>query len=84
MLLDLPGQPTLVLCSIDVGLALPDGGWKTIWVTPQPVWSAPSARDQQVALTLDSSLLPRGDYLVEVVGLDGQVRESYYFRVSRM
>jgi hypothetical protein len=84
LLLDLPGERREILCTAEVSLALSEGGSKEVWLTPQPVWSAPVGGDQQVALTLDSSLLGRGDYLIEVEGLDRQVHESYYFRISRL
>jgi hypothetical protein len=44
--------------------------------------STPSPGGQRVAVILDMSLLSFGDYLVEVHA-DGQVVESYAFRVSR-
>jgi hypothetical protein len=84
LVLDLPGQATQIFCSAQVSVASPDGTWKRVWSTPQPVWSMPSQGGQQLALILDASLLGRGDYLVEVAGTDKQVQETYSFRVSPM
>lgn len=82
--LDLPGQTTQMFCSAQVSVASPDGTWKRVWSTPQPVWSMPSQGGQELDLVFDASMLGRGDYLVEVDGTDKQVQETYVFRVSPM
>ena len=84
LVLDLPGQATEIACFAQVSVALPDGTWKRVWSTPEPVWSAPSQGGQQLRLILDASLLARGDYLVEVAGTDKPVQETYSFRISPM
>jgi hypothetical protein len=83
LLLDLPGQRSPLLGSVRVSLASADGSWKQVWSSLRPILSTPVTGGQRVAVTLDASLLVRGDYLVEVFGADGQVIESYSFRVSR-
>lgn len=82
ILLELPGQAQSAQCLADISIAPPNGGWNRIWSTPRPVWSTHSPGGQQVAILVDSSLLVRGDYLVEVIGVDSQVRETYTLRVS--
>jgi hypothetical protein len=62
-------------------VALSDGTWKRVWATPQPVWSKALRAGQQLSLNLDSSLLDRGDYRIEVTGADELVQEAYFFRV---
>lgn len=84
LVLELPGQRTQILCSAQLSLALPDGAWRRVWFSPQPVRSSPSEGGQRLPLILDSSLLRRGDYLVQLVGADAQVQETYVFRVSPM
>lgn len=84
LVLELPGRGIPILCSAQVSLASPNGGWNRVWSTPRPVWSTPSTGGQQVAILLDSSLLVHGDYLVEIVGAGAQTRETYSFRVSPM
>ncbi len=84
LVLDLPGQTAMVVCSARVSAASTDGAWKTVWSTPHPVWSTPSQGGQQLALILDASLLGRGDYLVEVAGANRVVQETYVFHVSPM
>jgi hypothetical protein len=84
LLLDLPGQKSPLLCSVQVSLASAGGAWRKVWSSPQLTLSTPSPGGQQLAVILDSSLLSRGDYLVEVLGSDGQVLETYSFRVPRM
>jgi hypothetical protein len=84
LVLELPGQSVGVVCSARVSAASADGAWKIVWSTPQPVWSTPSQGGQQLALILDASLLGRADYLVEVVGTNKPVQETYFFRVSPM
>jgi hypothetical protein len=84
LVLDLPGQSAGVVCSARVSAASADGAWKIVWSTPQPVWSTPSRGGQQLALILDASLFGRGDYLVEVAGVNTAIQETYYFRVSPM
>jgi len=82
LVLELPGQRTQLLLTAQVSVATSDGRWKRVWSTPQPVQSTPGDTGQQVVLTLDSSLLPRGDYLVELTGANERVHETYSFRVS--
>lgn len=84
LMLDFPGRTSPLLCSVQVSLASASGVWSKVWSTPQPVVSTPSAGGQQVAAIVDASVLSRGDYLVQVLGPDGQVLESYSFRVPRM
>jgi len=84
VVLELPGQGRPALCGAQVSIAAPSAGWKRVWFTPRPVWSMPSTGGQQVTLLLDSSLLVRGDYLVDVIGADARVHETYLFRVSPM
>lgn len=84
LVLDLPGQATEIACFAQVSAALPDGTWKRVWSTPEPIWSTPSQGGQQLRFTLDASLLARGDYLVEVAGTDRRVQETYSFRISPM
>jgi hypothetical protein len=84
LLLELPGQRTQLLCSPRVSISQPDGAWKRVWSTSQPLWSTPSQGGQQIALRIDALILTRGDYLVEIVGPDGNVLESYSFRISPM
>jgi hypothetical protein len=84
LLLDLPGQTSPLLCSVQVSLAAAGGAWRKVWSSPQPTLSTPSPGGQHLAVILDTSLLSRGDYLVEVLGSDGQVLETYSFRVPRM
>jgi hypothetical protein len=83
-ILELPGQDLETLCSAKLSRALPDGLWVSVWSTPQPVWSRTSQREQQLTLRVDTSVLTRGDYLLEVVGNGSKVRETYSFRVSPM
>lgn len=84
LMLDLPGQRSPLLGSVQVSLASAEGAWRKVWSSPQPTLSTPSPGGQHLAITLDASLLSRGDYLVEVLGADGQVLETYSFRVARM
>jgi hypothetical protein len=84
LMLDLPGRRSPVLCSVQVSLASASGVWSKVWSSSQPVLSTPAAGGQRVAAILDASVLSRGDYLVEVLGPDWQVLESYSFRVPRM
>ncbi len=84
LLLELPGQRTEVLCSAGISLGLPNGRWKRIWLTPKPVWSTAFTGEQRLVLIIDSSLLARGDYLVEAVGVVQPVHETYYLHVSLM
>ncbi|HEY6389873.1 MAG TPA: hypothetical protein VIX89_01275 [Bryobacteraceae bacterium] len=82
--LELPGQRTQILCSAQVSMALADGGWKRVWSSSQPVLSTPSSNGQDVVLTIDSSLLGRGDYMAEIRDVNQKVQETYLFRVSPM
>jgi len=82
LVLELPGQHTPMLVNAWVSVATSDGAWRRVWSAPKPIRPLPGATGQQVTLTLDSSLLPSGDYLVEIVSLDERVHESYSFHVS--
>jgi len=82
LVLEIPGRAIQTLCSSQVSQALPKGSWKRVWSTSKPVWSTSSPGGQELALRVDASVLVRGDYLVEVTGADGNVHETYYFRVS--
>jgi len=84
LVLEIPGQRTAILCSVHLSSASSDGAWKGVWSASQPVWSTASKGGQKVDLILDSSLLIRGDYLVEILGTDQQVRDSYVFHVSEL
>jgi hypothetical protein len=82
LVLELPGRPVQTLCSSQVSLALPSGSWKSVWSTPNPIWSTSSPGGQELTVRVDASRLVRGDYLVEVSSADGKVQETYNFRVS--
>ena len=84
LVLELPAQSSPIFCSAQLSVALSDGTWKRVWSTPQPVWSTTFRAGQQLSLNLDSSLLDRGDYQVEVTGADKLIQEAYFFRVSSM
>lgn len=80
--LELPGQREQMICSVQVSIILPDGVSQRVWFSPQLIWSYPIRGGQRTTLMLDASLLHRGDYLVELVGADTRVRETYVFRLS--
>lgn len=80
--LEIPGQRTQLLCSVEVLTVLADGGRQRVWLSPQLLSSHPFQGGQQVTLILASSLLPRGDYLVDLIGADSAAHETYVFRVS--
>jgi hypothetical protein len=84
LVLELPGQPAPTFCAARLSVASPDGTWKNVWSTPRPVASTTLGNGQQLSLILDSSLLGRGDYEVEITGTDKQIQETYFFRVASM
>jgi hypothetical protein len=84
LLLELPGQSTPLFCFARLSVALPDGTWKNLWSTPRPIESTTFGNGQQLSLILNSSLLGRGDYQVEVTGTDKRIQETYFFRVTSM
>ena len=81
LLLELPGQSQPVSCAVSVSAATADGKWKAIWSAGQPVLSTASGSGQQIAVVLDSALLPPGEYLVRADGAGQPVHESYILRV---
>lgn len=82
LVLELPGQLTPLYCSARLSVVLPDGSWKNVWSTPRPIGSTTVGNGQQISLILDSSLLGRGDYRMEVTGTDKRIQETYFFRVT--
>jgi len=84
LVLELPGQRSQALCSAQVSSFSSDGSPTRVWSMPKPEWSTPFSGGQHLIVTFDSSVLRRGDYLVELLDTNGQVRESYTFRVSPM
>jgi hypothetical protein len=55
---------------------------KTIWDAIEPVALNPPGRVQELSVLLDSRLLPPGIYLAELISLDGEVYQTYIFRVT--
>jgi len=82
LILPLPGHAVSVRCSARVSQVVADGTWKQIWIS-QPQSSEAVAGVQQAVFLLDSQLLAEQDYVVEAMGEDQQVLESYVFSVRR-
>jgi len=84
LLLELPGQTVRRLCTVQLSLLLPSGQWKPVWTTSEPVWSAAPPEAPRLAVRVDAASLVRGDYLIDVVGVENPLHESYSLRVSPM
>jgi hypothetical protein len=79
LVLRLPGQRTPALYRASI--VSPGGKLNTIWSSPAPQWSTAQPGTQALVLDLDSSILPNGDYLVEVQTAEGITVNKYPLRV---
>ncbi len=79
--LELPVSGDPVTCSVRISEVAGDGRLEERWSSPQALQSTQAEQRQQLSLVLDVRLLPPGDYIVDVTGLDRSVRATYLFRV---
>ncbi|MBV9506149.1 MAG: hypothetical protein JO323_14210 [Acidobacteriia bacterium] len=80
--LDLPGDDAPLDCKVEVSVADAEGRWVPVWMSSTPIRSHSDDAGGRVAgFSLDSHLLRRGDYRVEVSGADNQTLDTYLFRV---
>src|SRR5215469_14583826 len=77
--LELPGEKSTVVLTAQLFAVEADGHWRGVWAEPKQAHSSPAQGGQE--LTIDASAdLPPGDFILQLTGPDGQVRDSYVFR----
>jgi hypothetical protein len=81
--LELPGVTASQLFAARISLIQADGTWKQVWVSLDRVRSSPARTGQEVIFVLNSGLLGREDYVIEVMDAEGQVVESFTFGARR-
>jgi hypothetical protein len=79
--LELPGVAHPVACAVRLYLIGPVGDQAVVWSSATPLLSNPRAGGQNLTFLVDVAVLLRGDYVIEVASIEGQVRETYSFRV---
>lgn len=62
--------------------AIVEIGGSKLWVSKQPIQSVAASSGQELVFSLDSTLFHRGDYMLELSGPDGAIKERYIFRVT--
>lgn len=80
LVLELPGVPAPVDCTVRILQINAEAPPTLIWSTSSPVASVPAPGGQQVEVTIDAGVLVRNDYIAEIAGPDGNTLEKYVFR----
>ena len=81
LLLELPGESTPVECTVRLSEVPAAGSWQRIDLPGERLRSTPMAGGQRLTVTLASSLLHEGDFVLEVLTLDGPILQTYVFHV---
>ncbi|HLJ86915.1 MAG TPA: hypothetical protein VKZ53_08825 [Candidatus Angelobacter sp.] len=86
LILELPGEKLPVRCRVKVSMVDANGRWVPVWSSPEPLLSASdtsSKGGQVLTVTMSQALLHAGDYVAEASTDDGQVRETFVYRVAQ-
>lgn len=81
LIAELPGQTVSMDYAAQIFRIGPDGGRKNVFTSGQ-IRSLPRSGGQQVTVTLSSTNLPPGDYIMELQPAGGKINETYVFRVT--
>jgi hypothetical protein len=81
-ILELPGEKSAIDCSARLFLVEADGQWRSLWAAPKHSRSSGVQGGQELTIDADAADFIRGDFILRVAGPDGQIRESYVFRVT--
>ena len=80
--LELPGEKAPLSCNIRLSEVAVSGSWKQITLPLGAVTSTPLAGGQQVAFSIHSALLHEGDYVLQLIGPDSAIIDSYVFSAA--
>jgi hypothetical protein len=81
--LELPGEKSAIDCTAQLFLVEADGHWRSLWASPKQAHSSEVKGEQELTIDADAADFVPGDFILRVAGPDGQIRESYVFRVIR-
>lgn len=83
LILELPGQLSPAQCQVKISMVGPDGRWVPVWSSPEPLRSSFDGTGQALTIKLVGAALQPGDYVVEAWTPNGEVRETYVYRVKK-